>query len=427
MSASPHLERGDLLPKLVSSPPGPRSLELARDLDRFEAPGINTLHRGRTRMVLAEASGSNLLDVDGNRYVDLTAGFGVASVGHRHPEVVAAISRQAESLLHGLGDVHAHPQRVAAARALCARAPFETAQVYWAISGADAIEIALKTALLATGSHALVAFDPGYHGLTLGALRATSRPSFRQPFDAPVERHTVRFDFGGPLGPLACRFGSAPTVGACVVEPIVGREGILLPPAGWLAELAELCRRHQVPLIVDEVFTGLGRTGVWWACAAESVVPDLLCCGKALAGGLPIAAVLARPELFEVWRSPGEARHTATFVAHPLACAAVPVVLSILDRERLVERAAALGERLGEALRGVAGARTVRGRGLAWAVVGRDREQATRWSAALLDRGFLALAGGPAGDVLQLTPPLTIAEAQLDAAIEALAAVLAEH
>jgi len=422
--ASPLLERGDLPPDVVRSPPGPRTLELAADLGRVEAPGINTLHAGRTRMVLAEALGSNLLDVDGNRYVDLTAGFGVASIGHRHPAVVEAVAQQASRLVHGLGDVHAHPARIAAARALCDLAPFEHARVYWAISGGDAIEIALKTALLHTGSTELVAFEPGYHGLTLGALRATSRPAFRQPFDAPLEAHTSRFPFGGPLREVARRLASSPKVGACVVEPVVGREGILLPADGWLAELAEICRRHATLLIADEVFTGLARTGFRWACDAEGVRPDLLCCGKALGGGMPIAAVLGRREVLDAWSSPGEARHTATFVAHPLACAAASTVLAILERDRLAERAVQLGAWLGEGLRSIAGSHAVRGRGLAWALVARDRDQAARWAGALLDRGYLALAGGPEGSVLQIAPPLIITGEQLEGAVAAIAEVL---
>lgn len=424
-SAAPTLERGDLLPAMVTRPPGPRARRLASELAGLEAPGVNTLVAGETRMVLAEALGANLLDVDGNRYVDLTAGFGVAAIGHRHPELVEMVRRQAGVLLHGLGDVHAHPERIAAARALCARAPVEEPRVYWAVSGADAVEVALKTALLHTGSLEVVAFDPAYHGLTLGALRVTSRPAFRQPFAAALEAHTSRFTFGAPLDALARRLDATPRVGACVVEPMVGREGIVPPPAGWLTELAALCRRHDALLIADEIFTGVGRTGTFWAGDVEGIRPDVLCCGKAIAGGLPIAAAIARREVFAAWETPGEARHTATFLAHPLACRAVTAVLQVVERERLVERAATLGRRLGERLHAAAAGREVRGRGMAWAVVGSEPQDATRWADALLERGVLALAGGAQGRVLQVTPPLTIAEAQLDHAIDELAAVLA--
>jgi 4-aminobutyrate aminotransferase-like enzyme len=205
---------------------------------------------------------------------------------------------------------------------------------------------------------------------------------------------------------------------------MVGREGILSPPPGWLAELAALCRRHGALLIADEVFTGVGRTGSFWACQAEGVVPDLLCCGKALGGGVPVAALLGPHDLLAVWNAPGEARHTATFVAHPQACAALNAVLAIVDRERLVERAARLGAELGDRLRAQVDGPPVRGRGLAWAIEAPDASIATRWVAELLEQGVLALAGGPAGCVLQLTPPLVITEAQLDHALQVLGAVV---
>ncbi|HVS15427.1 MAG TPA: aspartate aminotransferase family protein [Thermoanaerobaculia bacterium] len=422
---SPRLGRGDLPPAMRCRPPGPRTRELATEISRYEAPGINTLVAGDTRLMLAEALGANLLDVDGNRYVDLTAGFGVAAVGHRHPRVLAAIADQASRLLHGLGDVYAHPERVRAARALCARAPSEDARVYWAVSGSDAVEVALKTARLVTGADHLLAFVPGYHGLTLGALRGTSRAAFREPFAGPLEALTDRLPFGGSLAPVSRRLARSPRVGACLVEPVIGREGILLPPAGWLAELADLCRRHGALLIADEVFTGIGRTGRFWACEEEGVTPDLLCCGKALGGGLPLAAVLASSELLAVWEGPGEARHTATFVAHPVACAAASAVLEVVDDERLVERARRLGGWLGERLRAAAKDQLVRGRGLAWAVEAPDAARAHRWVDGLLDRGVVALAGGPEGRVLQVTPPLVVTEGQLEHALAALAEVVA--
>jgi acetylornithine/succinyldiaminopimelate/putrescine aminotransferase len=424
-TSSPRLECGDLLPAMSCAPPGPRTRELAAEISRCEAPGINTLVAGGTRLMIAEARGANLLDVDGNRYLDLTAGFGVAAVGHRHPRVVAALTAQAERLLHGLGDVYAHPARIRAAQALCARAPFEDARVYWAVSGADAVEVALKTAQLATGAAGLVAFTPGYHGLTLGALRATSRAAFREPFASPLEALTDRFPFGGPLAPVARRLERAPRIGACLVEPLVGREGILPPPPGWLAELAGLCRRTGALLIADEVFTGVGRTGTFWACAAEGVAPDLVCCGKALGGGMPVAAVLGRREVLEAWAAPGEARHTATFVAHPLACAAVEAVLQVVDEERLVARAHQLGVWLAERLPASAGGHPVRGRGLAWAIEAPDAASASRWTDRLLDGGVVALAGGPEGRVLQVTPPLVVTEQQLEHARLAIASAIA--
>ncbi|MCB9378901.1 MAG: aspartate aminotransferase family protein [Holophagales bacterium] len=418
-----HLERGDLPPAVVVPPPGPESRRLSGRLESFEAPGISTVGpRGEPALVWREALGANVLDVDGNLFVDLTAGFGVAAVGHRHPAIVAAVVRQSGELLHGLGDVAAHPTRVALAERLAGLAPVDDARVHFAVSGADAVEIALKAALAATGRPGVLAFDPGYHGVTLGALAVTSRAEFRAPFAAALRPGVVRLPFGAADELVAATLDAEP-IGAAIVEPVVGREGVLVPPPGWLAALAEHCRAHGVPLVVDEIFTGLGRTGARFAVEHEGVRPDLLCCGKALGGGMPIAAAIGRAELFEPFRREGEALHTGTFVAHPLACAAALAALELLEQERLVERAAAIGERVARALgpTAVASATELRGRGALWGLAVGGRERAYDLSLRLARRGFLALAGGAAGDVVQIAPPLTIPFELLDLALAAVA------
>jgi len=422
---------GDLLPRMVTPPPGPRSRDLSLRLAVAEAPGVNTLGPGGEPSLLwEEARGANVRDVDGNVYVDLTSGFGVAAVGHAHPRVVAAVREQAGKLLHGLGDVHAHPLRVALAERLKSLAPVDDAQVFFAISGAEAVEIALKTALAATGRPGVLAFEPSYHGVTLGALAVTSRPAFRAPFAAHLHGHVHRLPFGCDPGRIAESLASGPP-GAALVEPIVGREGVLVPPPGWLAALAGLCRQAGVPLIADEIFTGFGRTGTLFAVEAEGVRPDLLCCGKALGGGLPIAAVIGRRELFRCWKTPGEALHTSTFLGNPVSCAAALAVLDVLADEGLPDRAAALAPRIAERLGGLRHhpeVRDVRGRGLLWGVEIAFADLAKAWTAAARERGVLLLAGGPEGRVAQLVPPLTVSEAQLAAALDildrSLAAVL---
>lgn len=421
---------GDLLPRLLTPPPGPRSRALSLRLRELEAPGVNTLPADGGPSLLWEAArGANVRDVDGNIYIDLTSGFGVAAVGHAHPRVVAAVREQAGVLLHGLGDVHAHPLRVALAERLVRLAPVDDPQVFFSISGAEAVEIALKTALAATGRPGILAFEPAYHGTTLGALAVTSRAEFRAPFAAHLHAHVHRLPFGCDPDRAAALFrGEA--LGAVLVEPIVGREGVLLPPPGWLAALAGLCRRAGVPLIADEIFTGFGRTGTLFAVdgeEGEGVRPDLLCCGKALGGGLPLAAVLGRRDLFRCWETAGEARHTATFLANPLSCAAALAVLDVLEEERLPARAAALGAAVGErlaALRGHPGVTGVRGRGLLWGVELATSGLAKGWVAEARARGVLFLAGGPEGRVAQVVPPLTIAEEQLGAALGTLEAAL---
>lgn len=394
------------------TPPGPRSRELSRRIAEAEAPGINTLSgTGAVSLFWEEAEGAHVRDVDGHLYIDLTSGFGVAAVGHRHPRVVEAIRAQAGRLLHGLGDVHGHALRVELAERLVRLSPVDDAQVFFSISGSEAVEIALKTAVAATGRPGIVAFEPSYHGLTMGSLAVTSRPGFREPFAAHLHGHVRRVPYGSQV--------ELDNVAAVLVEPIVGREGVILPPPGWLAELSRLCRETGALLIADEIFTGFGRTGRLFAVEHEGVRPDLLCCGKALGGGMPIAAVLGRRELFRCWDTPGEALHTATFVANPVACAAALAALDVIEEEDLPARAARLGERVGERLSKWPGV-AVRGRGLLWGVELRSAEIAKRWTAAALARGIILLAGGPEGRVAQIVPPLTIPEELLERALEIL-------
>lgn len=424
------LRRGDLLPRVSQSPPGPRSRRLSRQLQRYEAPGINTLGPGGVGLVWQEARGANVLDVDGNRYVDFTSGFGVAAVGHRHPAVVAAVRQQSDRLIHGLADVHAHPARIELAKQLGRMAPIDEPQVYFAVSGSDAVEIALKTALLATGKAGIVAFEPAYHGLTLGALQATSRDWFRRRFKAHFHSRVHRLPYGCPVRKLEALLRQGGT--ACVlVEPIVGREGVLLPPTGWLSDLRRLCDRHRCLLVVDEIFTGFGRTGPWFAVQHERVVPDLICCGKALGGGLPIAAVIGHRRWMGAWDQPGEALHSATFVAHPVACCAGLAVIATLRSERLPQRSSRLGRWLAKRMDGwshrISGIDEVRGRGLFWGIELRSENFAKGVVSRLLGLGVLALAGGPEGRVLQLVPPLTIARRQLEFALDSIESVLQEE
>lgn len=414
---------GDLLPEIVTPPPGPRSRELSEALRELEAPGVNTLSGGEPQsasILWEEARGANVRDADGNIYIDLTSGFGVAAVGHRHPRVVEAVREQAGRLLHGLGDVHAHPLRVALARRLVEIAPVDDPQAFFSISGAEAVEIALKTALGSTGRPGVLAFEPSYHGMTLGALAVTSREEFRAPFAAHLHGHVHRLSYGCSLERIE-EILARGSVGAVIAEPIVGREGVLIPPAGWLAGIAGLCRRHGALLIADEIFTGFGRTGRLFAVEHEGVRPDILCCGKALGGGLPIAAVIARRDCFRCWETPGEARHTATFLANPLACAAALTVLDIVRDENLPARAARLGEDLGRRLASwpnrFSAVEEVRGRGLLWGVAFRSGEPVKKWMLEAWSQGVLLLAGGPEGRVAQIVPPLTVREEQMEGAV----------
>ena len=417
------LGRGDLPPQMRVAPPGPRSRELSAVLASTEAPGVNTVGAGPC-VVWAEAAGANVLDVDGNRYLDLTSGFGVAAIGHRHPRVVAAIAAQAARLVHGLGDVAAHPTRIALARRLQAIAPMEDARVYFAVSGSDAVEIAWKTAVLATGRPRALAFAPAYHGTSLGVLALTSRDAFRAPFAAIAGAPAHRLAYGCTAEALDALLDRHAREIACVIaEPVVGREGVLLPPPGWLAIVAERCRARGIVVVADEIFTGLGRTGTMFASTAEGMAPDLVCCGKALGGGLPVAAVLGRSSLLAAWDRPGEALHTGTFLAHPLACAAALATLDVIEGEALAERASTLGAMVEERAatwRSLAGVRDVRGRGLLWAVELSHRAAASSAARAALERGLLLLGCGEEGRTLQILPPLTVSRERLALALDLL-------
>jgi len=403
----------DQKPELVTPLPGPRSRALGRRLAAVECRNVTCL-APVPPIFWERALGSNVWDVDGNRFVDLSGAFGVANVGHAHPRVVDAVRRQAEHCLHGMGDVQPPAVKVELLEALCARFPGSVAcRATLGSSGADAVETALKTAALATGKVGVVACEGAYHGLSLGALDATWRRDFRLPFAARLPHATAFARYGDCDDVLRAACESIVPVGAVLVEPIQGRGGERVPPPGFLSELRALCDRQGWLLIVDEIYTGMGRTGRWFACEHEGVVPDLLCIGKGLASGMPISACLGRREVMDVWPlSTGEALHTQTFLGHPPSCAAALASIAVLAEEKLPERAAEIGgtalRQLTAALSGVTRAREVRGRGLMLGIECAQPATATAACQAALERGVILLPSGSRGEVLSVTPPLNI-------------------
>lgn len=429
---------GDL-PPLVHLPlPGRKGRALLDSLARLESPAF-TARRARREeksgaaqdpIVWAEARGSNVLDADGNRYVDLTSGFGAASVGHAHPKVVAAIQSQAPRLLHALGDLHPSTGKIGLLERICALAPIENPRAVLSLTGSEAVETALKTAVLATGRPGVLAFEGGYHGLSQGPLAACGyAASFRQPF---LEQLNPHVDFApwpseqasveGALADVAAHLND--DLGAVLVEPIQGRGGVRVPPPGFIAGLADLAHEHGALLIVDEIFTGFGRCGAMFLVDEYGVEADLLCLGKSLGGGMPVSACVGRGKVMAAWGDPsGEAIHTGTFFGHPLGCAAALATLDVIAEEQLVARAERVGEAFATRLRQVPGVVSVRGRGLMLGLeLQRDVMVVTR---ALLEQGYLALPAGAAADVLQLVPPLNIDEALLEGFCQALTQVLA--
>jgi 4-aminobutyrate aminotransferase-like enzyme len=449
---------GAALPRIVVPPPGPRSRALAESAAASETAAAVGIVDGAIPIGWAAARGANVVDVDGNRYVDLTGGFGAALVGHRNPRVVAAVERQSRRLLHGLGDAAPHPERALLAAELSARGPVRGGRVWFTGSGAEAVDLALKTAHLATGRPGVVAFEGAYHGTSLGALRATSRLAFRQPFEDVLLPATLRVPFpdtyrcpfrvaDDECGPVTLEAALAridawigdidkPRLGAVIIEPVLGREGVVPPPAGWLAALGRAARERGLLVIADEVLTGGGRTGRMWA--SGPLAPDLVAIGKGITGGLPIAALVGRREILCAWETGGEARHTTTYMAHPLAVAGARAALAEIRRRDLPARARAIGRRLraglARARRRHAAVGDVRGVGALWGIdVVADREtrapdpaRAKAIAAGLARRGYLALAGGAHGNVIVLTPPLTISARQIDGFLAALDGALAD-
>jgi 4-aminobutyrate aminotransferase/(S)-3-amino-2-methylpropionate transaminase len=419
-------------PELVSDVPGPRSQELAGRLARVESRDVTCL--APPPIFWERASGANVWDVDGNRYVDLTAAFGVATTGHGHPHVVAAVRAQAERLLHGMGDVHPTEVKVELLEELARLFPGASGlprgggvRTVLGSSGADAVESALKTALLATGRAGVVAFEGAYHGLSFGALDATWRRDFREPFEARLPGCTAFARFGDLDDVMRAAEECTAPIGAVLVEPVQGRGGDRVPPRGFLAGLRELCDREDWLLIADEIYTGFGRTGRMWACDHEDVVPDLLCAGKGLASGMPLSACIGRASVMDrAWPpSRGEALHTQTFLGHPLGCAAALASIEVLESEGLAERAAKTGaralERLNEALTGVAGVADVRGLGLMIGIELATPEQAVTAVGKALGQGVIALPSGDDGRVVSVTPPLSIDPERMLAALDILA------
>jgi 4-aminobutyrate aminotransferase-like enzyme len=374
------------------------------------------------------ACGANVWDADGNRYVDLTAAFGVASVGHNNPRVVTAVRRQATKLLHAMGDVHPNELKVQLARELveltfgrwCSRASAKRgtalARVIFANSGAEAVEAALKTAVIHTRRPGVIAFTGGYHGLTYGALAATWRNHFRGPFKAQLGHFVTHVPFGHLPEVSHTKLAH---IGALLVEPIQGRGGMVVPSDDFLPALRAFCDRHGLLLIFDEVYTGFCRTGRWFACEHWNVVPDIICIGKAMSGGFPIAACVGNKTVMDSWpKSEGEAIHTSTFLGNPLGCAASLAAITEMKRLALCARAETLGAHLASRLAKLG---CVRGKGL---MLGLEVGNAPRLCERLLQRGIIAIPEGDRNEVLGLTPPLTISRRQLDYCVDALAELL---
>jgi acetylornithine/N-succinyldiaminopimelate aminotransferase len=370
---------------------------------------------GRMPVALVEGRGSILRDVAGRELVDLTAGWGVTCIGHCHPALVEAISSQAGRLMQTTNLFYTVPQ-LDLIEKLAALTPDEITRSFLVNSGTEAIEGALKLAHRATGRPGFVSTEGSFHGRTLGALRVIGQAKHREPYAALLPETAI------------VPYGDADAAGAAideetaafVVEPIQGEGGVRVPPPGYLREVREICHQRGALLILDEVQTGIGRTGRMLALEYENVIPDILTLGKGLGGGFPVAAFLTTEE---VAKTVSLGDHGGTYVGNPLACAAANAVLEVVCKEKLPDRAAELGERVQARLRSFAEAHPdlvseVRGRGLLIGMVLRDLEKAAALPKRALERGVLVNV--TAGDVMRLFPALNIPEDDLWPAVDTL-------
>lgn len=428
-----------MLPEIVSEIPGPVSRQLMTELARSESRNV-TFFSPEFPVFWERAEGTNVWDADGNRFLDLTAGFGVCGLGHGATR--DALTSQAAKLVHGLGDVHPSPLKARLCTEL-SQITFErwgngSGKTILCNSGSEAVEAALKTALLHSGKPGIISFSGAYHGLGHGALETSGLPAFRDPFASQLARFGVRLPYphcfrcpfdrtegfrlegtdfpncsSSCLAEIHDRVEKTirqREIGAILVEPVQGRGGDIVPPRDFLRMLREICDRFKVLLILDEIYTGFNRTGRLFACEHSGVAPDIICLGKGLTNGFPLSACVGRADIMDAWpRSTGEALHTSTFLGHPVGCAMALAALAIHGDPATAKLARTAGNHLRSALQNFPGA-ALRGVG---ALIGLeliqpngspDTERASRTILHALRHGIILLAGGPDGNVLSFSP-----------------------
>ncbi len=426
--------------RLVTEIPGPASRALAQRRAAAVPHGVGT-----TLPVFVARAGAGIIeDVDGNRLIDFGSGISVTNVGVSAPAVVRAIEQQAERFTHTCFQVTPYEGYVEVCERLNELTPGAHEKRSLLVnSGAEAVENAVKIARYATGRSAVVAFDHGFHGRTLLTMSLTGKAApyklgfgpfapevYRAPYSDPF-RGTGRLEDVTRL--LETTVGAG-TIACVVVEPIAGEGGFVVPEPGWLAGLAAWCSEHGILLVVDEVQTGMGRTGDWFACQHEQVVPDLVTTAKSLGGGLPLGGVTGRADVMEAVHQGGLG---GTFGGNPIACAAALAVFDIIESEGLLERARHIGEvarpRLEKLVAADGPVGHVRGRGAMIALElveadGRRPDPATTQRVAGLchEQGLLILTAGTYGNVLRLLPPLVISDGLLEEGLGILESALAQ-
>lgn len=446
-----------MLPKLLTKIPGPKSLSLAETLRRYESRQV-TYMDAEFPVFWHRAEGTNIWDADGNRFLDLTSAFGVMGLGHTNPQIREAILDQSALLFHGMGDVHPPEDKAALCKKL-SEMTFErwdagVGKTILCNSGFEAVEAALKTALLHSAKPGVIAFSGAYHGLGYGALEAGGIPFFRDPFRPQLKEfatilpypHCYRCPFGvkedyriaggnfpncstsclSELHEQLLKTLKQRDIGCILVEPIQGRGGDVVPPLDFLRMLRQVCDEEKILLIADEIFTGFNRTGTLFACDHFGIVPDIICVGKALTSGFPMSACIGKTHVMDAWpKSAGEALHTSTFLGNPLGCR---MALTSLEQHAKPETAAQVrtaGAKFKNALRNLRSDHVgnVRGTGLMLGleVITRDGKANPALAGGIIKQGLrdglILLAGSPEGNVLSFSPPFEISSEEIDFAV----------
>jgi 4-aminobutyrate aminotransferase / (S)-3-amino-2-methylpropionate transaminase / 5-aminovalerate transaminase len=418
--------------------PGPESRRLMVRRQAAVPAGVGTT----LGVFVSRAGGGIIEDVDGNRLIDLASGISVTNVGNSAPRVVAALGEQAERFTHTCFQVTPYLGYVEVCERLNELTPgSHEKRTFLMNSGAEAVENAVKVARYATGRSAVVAFDHGFHGRTLLGMTLTGKAMpYKQGF-GPFAPEVYRAPYSDPFrgtGTLAQTIDAIETmvgatqVACVVVEPIAGEGGFVVPEPGWLAGLARWCAANGVVFVADEIQSGFGRTGAWFACEHEGVVPDIVTTAKSLGGGLPVAAITGRADLMDSVHPGGLG---GTFGGNPLACAAALAAIETMERDGLLERARRIGAVMLERLEAMAALHPAvgdaRGRGAMVAIelvgpdgITPDKAAAARVAAACHSQGVLVLSAGTYGNVLRLLPPLVIPDDLLDEGLGVLEAAL---
>ena len=421
--------------------PGPKSQEILKRKQQVVAPAVTSL----APFIIAESQGGVVRDVDGNEYLDFTGGWGCLIVGHTHPKVVHAIQTQAEKFVHTDCSVIFYEPYVALAEKLVQYAPgSRPKRVVFFNSGAEAVENAVKIARFHTKRRAVVVFEGAFHGRTLLTMTMTHKA---QPYKAhfgPFASDVYRMPFPNPYrNPMSfaqwekqlLTLVAPEEIAAVVVEPVQGEGGFVVPTDEFLPKLREFCDKHGIVLVADEVQTGIGRTGTFFASEQFGIEPDLICMGKSLASGLPLSGVLGVADVID---SVPDSAIGGTYVGNPVACAAGLAVIDVIEEQGLLERAKQLGEQLERRFREFQKKYTlvgdVRGLGAMQAIeLVRDREtkepaaeETAQIIKSALEQGVILAKAGLYGNVIRMLIPLVLSDEELQRGLDVIEEALAD-